>query len=37
MRTVGCIVHVEEMINIEIFLKNLTGKNHLGTQIYVDG
>jgi hypothetical protein len=29
---------VEEMINIEIFLeKNLTGKNRLGTQIYVHG
>jgi hypothetical protein len=31
------VVRVEEVINIEIFLENLTGKIPLGTQIYVDG
>jgi len=37
MRTIGCVLRVEEVINIDIFLENLTEKNPLGTQIYVNG
>jgi hypothetical protein len=37
MRTVGYVLRVEEVINIEIFLENLTEEKSFGDQIYVAG